>query len=87
MWYYLIGLNKEEGMKVRNHPELREGEVLLGNFDSSGYQDISRWKTKRKGVTPYDIDGKQVYVDPDSELFPVFVKRQELEKAGIPLEE
>ena len=71
----------------KNHPELREGEVFLGNLSSSEYQNM-RWKTKRQGAVPYNIHGKREYnTVPGFELLPVFAKRQELEKAGIPLEE
>lgn len=59
----------------KNHPELREGEVFLTNALSlSGIG----WKTKRSGYVAYDIYGKPIHG-----MFPVFVQRKELEKAGI----
>lgn len=71
----------------KNHPEKGEGEVFLTNvgdsdrefsfFDHGGYQHIG-WKTKRKGSTAYDVNGKEV-----DGMNPVFVQRSELEKGGI----
>lgn len=73
------------------HPELKKGEVFLTNtsderipFHSdrdckweSGWEAIL-WKTKRRGITAYDI-----YGHPFNYAFPVFVRKSELLKAGV----
>jgi len=74
------------------HPELRKGEILLINssneptmeitshatLDSRSDWNLIRWKTKRRGVVAYDINGRPV-----KGLFPVFVQKKELKKNGI----
>lgn len=75
----------------KTHPELRKGEVFLTNAserdaldseDRVSSWDSIGWKTKRKGEFSYDIHGKPLgYHWPNS--FPVFVRRKELEEAGI----
>lgn len=61
------------------HPEQREGEVFLTNSDWKTYHQIG-WNTKRAGYQAYDIYNKPLFGE---RLYPVFVKRSELEKAGI----
>lgn len=41
------------------HPEVGNNEVLIGNYASHTYKDIS-YKTKRKGTRAYDIDGLDI---------------------------
>jgi len=61
------------------HPELREGEIFLGNFwkRNNAWKPI-RWASKRKGNIAYDI-----YGDAMKESFPVFISRKEFEDAGF----
>ena len=75
-----------------NHPELLPGEVFLTNASDSKFSRVSLlghndtrssyemigWRTKRKGVIAYDINGRRM-----SKMFPVFVQREELIKGGI----
>jgi len=61
-----------------DHPEAREGEVFLGNFDDEGLFHVG-WHTKRKGSVAYDVTNKPVKYG----LFPVFVQRTEMEKGGV----
>ena len=75
----------------KNHPEMLPDEVFLRNaadYHNPYWGDNRRssweaigWRTKRKGMVAYDIDGKPL--DPINCLFPVFVKREELIRAGI----
>ena len=50
------------------HPEQRDDEVYLGNFDNFGYAIIG-WRTKRMGNVAYRDDGNLLN---DKNLFPVF---------------
>ena len=68
----------------KTHPEQQEGEIFLSNShdgDAQGetgrtnYECIG-WKSKRRGVTAYDVKGKVVHG-----CFPVFVQRDEIEAA------
>ena len=61
---------------VRNHPELREGEVLFSNVTRDN-TSIIIWKTARFGETAYDIYNQVV-----STCIPVFVQREEIIAAG-----
>ena len=72
-----------------NHPELRQGEVLLTNTsmeapphdpDQRPPYDRIGWKTKRLGVGAYDKDGQVV-----PKLRPVFVQFHEVIEANIDL--
>lgn len=54
------------------HPELKVGEVFLGNFPRDQIADIG-WKTKRVGFQSYDFKG-QAY----DGARPVFVQQAEL---------
>lgn len=71
----------------KNHPELRTGEVFLTNASDNpgGHPDDPRsdwevigWQTKRRGNVAYNRKGK-----PIRDMFPIFVQRQELKKAGV----
>jgi len=61
---------------TRYHPELRAGEIFLGNtsINAVGVD----WKTKRLGEVAYDMDGRIA-----KHLRPVFVTRDEIEKTGL----
>ena len=74
----------------KTHPELKKGEVFLTNASDermpaggrcrkweSDWESIG-WRTKRRGVTAYDIYGKAFKY-----AFPVFVQRSELVRAGV----
>ncbi|OGZ56618.1 MAG: hypothetical protein A3H64_00855 [Candidatus Ryanbacteria bacterium RIFCSPLOWO2_02_FULL_45_11c] len=69
-------------MKILGHPELRAGEVFLGNFTARNYHQHVGWQFKRMRLVALDTEGRKI-----EDLFPVFVLRLELEKAEIPLEE
>jgi len=62
-----------------NHPELQSGEIFLTNIDSE-HLHLIQWKTKREGKIAYDCDGQKFGEHPD--IFPIFVKREELEKTA-----
>ena len=78
----------------KSHPELKEGEVFIGNIslgyhphldivdpDWSDYRtdwEVIGWKTKRRGNVAYDIYGK-----PINGMCPVFAQKSELEEAGV----
>lgn len=56
----------------KNHPELREGEMLLANVDKHCY-DQMRWKTKRIGEVALSNNGEII-----KDIFPVFVMKSEI---------
>lgn len=62
------------------HPELKEGESVIGNFTQEDFDTKVRWQTKRIGVVAYDHN-ESVLVD--KQLHPVFVTKAELETAGL----
>lgn len=57
-------------------PEQYADEVFLGNFETI-VGLLGSYRTKRKGFHAYDINGRKV-----PGLYPVFVKRQEVEERG-----
>lgn len=72
----------------KTHPEQQEGEIFLTNSHDldvvgvpirnavtirTAYEGIG-WKTKRKGLTAYDVNGKVL-----NGMFPVFVQIAEIE--------
>lgn len=59
------------------HPELKEGEMFIGNFTEEQFP-MSRWETKRAGNVAYDIFGKPVKSD-NTRVFPGFMKIEEYE--------
>ena len=63
-----------------HHPELQEGETLLGNYTQTDFDSKVRWNTKRIGGVAYDTHGVVVA---QAELHPVFVQKSELQKAGL----
>lgn len=68
------------------HPELREGEIFLGNFTKNSFSNIG-WKTKRWGSCSYDIYGDPIKKSFLPSLFPVFVQRKEIEHLGFNIDE
>jgi len=62
------------------HPELQEGEVFIGNVTTEVFNG-SWWIDKRLGNVAYDINGISIMKGRD--FFPMFVNRQEIEKAGV----
>lgn len=75
-------------IRCKYHPELREGEIFLGNFSFYGRAqrewDSLRWKTKRKGEVAYDDHGRPLREATDrSEIYPVFAQESELVEAGV----
>lgn len=66
-------------MKMTNHLEQTEGEIFITNATSEVYPKVG-WKSKRIGITAYDINGKPII---NQEYFPVFAQIDELRGAGI----
>jgi len=63
------------------HPELRPGEIFLGNFRPDSFARSIEWPSKRMGIQAYDLDGKKF-----PQFFgwrPVFALRSELEAANV----
>lgn len=65
-----------DGNFNKNHPEIREGEVFLINCSEDDFRIMS-WETKRRGQVAYDFQGSRSGLD---KIYPVFIKREELEK-------
>jgi len=63
------------------HPELKRGEVFIGNFDVSSFK-LCNWKTKRTGEQAYDEEHRPTCDD----RFPVFIQRSEIEATGIEMD-
>lgn len=57
----------------KNHPELRPGEFLLGNYKCDPPFKAIDWKTKRKGAIAYSAQGRRI-----PEFYPVFVQKWEI---------
>jgi hypothetical protein len=70
-----IAVPREEPI---SHPEMQEGEFLLGNYTKEDFEKGVRWRTKRIGSTAYGRDGKVV-----RDIYPVFVKIAEFKQAGL----
>ena len=68
-------------MKHMAHSEKRQGEVFLTNSWPDHYPHLSDWRTKRRGVRAYDLEGN---VQPG--YFPVFVQEAEALAQGLDLE-
>ncbi len=62
-------------MKFENeewkHPEGKQGEVFIGNYNLSNFSLI-KWKTKRLGKVPYNTQGNVMKA---VDFFPVFVEK------------
>lgn len=70
-----------------NHPELREGEVFVGNIEMVHFVQ-SEHKTKRLGYQAYMRNGTPMRRRKKGEswhsfLYPMFVQRSELEEKGL----
>ena len=52
-----------------NHPELKEGEILIANIKELEIREIN-FKTKRMGIIAYNIWNKPIHG-----LRPIFVKK------------
>lgn len=63
------------------HPECRTDEIFLSNADEFTFSMIS-YKTKRKGIISYDINGEEIG-DQWPGSFPVFVNKEEFEKETL----
>lgn len=61
------------------HPEADPNEVHIGNVYGADFQMVG-WKTKRLGIRAMGSDGE---VLKGGNMKPVFVKRAELEAAGV----
>jgi hypothetical protein len=64
-------------IKTKNHNERQDDELFLTNTTYDDYYQIG-WKTKRQGDIAYDVDGEEV-----KGLFPVFIKKFEVEAEGM----
>lgn len=60
----------------KSHPERGDDEVFITNADSESYSGVG-WKTKRKGVTAYDLKGEPLGTRWHGS-FPVFAKQDEI---------
>lgn len=61
------------------HPELQEGETLLGNYDVDTF-NLMDWKTRRLGSVAYF--GNTSATRGKRRMFPVFVQKAEMEEVG-----
>ncbi len=62
------------------HPEIRPGEILIGNMWGSDFKNVG-WISKRRGNVAYFTDGRPI---PRTQAFvPCFVQRSEIEAAGV----
>ena len=69
--------------KTFSHPELREGEVCLGNIKENEFFS-RRWNPKRMGKIPYDIYGEEIAQGENtSKLRPFFVSQAEVERREL----
>lgn len=70
--------------KNRNHPELRDGEVFLGNSTEDDFMNRIGYQSKRMGTTAYTIHGQEIpHFKLTPSLYPVFVERQEVIRLGL----
>lgn len=58
------------------HPELEDGEMFLTNECTGTYPKIG-WKSKRKGITAYTINGKVIGII--NGMFPIFIQKKEFD--------
>lgn len=65
--------------KIFDHPERRDDEIYLGNFDYEGYLKIG-WESKRMGTKSYLTNGKPLPCQEMHGMFPVFVKNKKILK-------
>ena len=65
----------------RTHPERRGNEELLSNMTLEDF-NMCDLPSKRMGITAYTINGTRItYRTKSKQLFPVFVSKEDLEKA------
>jgi hypothetical protein len=76
--------NSSTPLKGWKHPELLEGEVFLENYTTDDFQNKIHWQSKRLGKVPYTKIGQSI---DQPNVFPVFVSREELRKAGLNMEQ
>ena len=69
------------GKHNRNHPELKSGEVFIGNTTPPLDTEIYPYKSCRLGDVAYHTDGHAV--DPKRGWRPVFVLLIELEEEAV----
>ncbi len=67
------------------HPELREGEVFLGNFDRGQFERVVNWQTKRLGTMAFNASLVPASGNPEP-VFPVFIQRSEAQAVGLQLD-
>lgn len=79
-----MGMRAERGTKftTRPHPETLDGVVFLTNAWKQDIHQIG-WKSKRAGSVARDVSGAPI---DKTQLYPVFVSRDELERAGFVIE-
>ena len=72
-----------KGTHSNKHPELKKGEVLLGNGDDYNWKTI-KWKTKRKGKQAYSIlhlhRGVHFTIE---NKFPIFINKDEIKEYNM----
>ena len=76
----------ENGEKKWKHPEIEEGEILLGNFDEEGFKSVG-WETRREGQIAYDTVEHKPLGNSWKGSFPVFIERSEIEAKIANLDE
>ena len=63
------------------HPELKEGEMLIGNGDQD-YYDSLKWKTKRLGNIAYKVESfyRKEYDNVEIIIgaFPIFIQEKNM---------
>jgi hypothetical protein len=69
-------------IKVGSHPERKDDEVYLTNSSDEAFGEMC-WQTGRKGNICHDAQGEPFS---SKSLFPIFVKKSELEAAGFVLQ-
>lgn len=63
-----------------HHPECGDDEVFVDTVNEEGYDTLIGWSTKRRGRRPQFADGTDASkAHPD--MFPVFAKKKEVNKA------
>lgn len=59
------------------HPEQKEDEIFLGNETYDFFKNGIGWKTKQFGLIAYDKNGNIIS---EKGIFPIFIKRAEVEE-------
>lgn len=73
------------GDETWQHPELREGEVCLGNIEKNVFYKVyRRWNPKRMGKVAYDIHGNKISQGKNtSKYVPIFVSQAEVKRREL----